>query len=73
MEVSIRERGRVTGPNDDDPGLIWFAEECKSNHVRVEALIRHAERVRDPELAAFFRRARAVSERGDPSRPRRLT
>jgi hypothetical protein len=75
MEASTRKGGRVTGPSDDDPGLIWFAEECKSNHVRVEALIRQAERARDPELAAFFRRARAVSERisatGDRSRPRR--
>jgi hypothetical protein len=75
MEASTREGGRVTGPTDDDPRLIWFAEECISNHVRMEALIRHAERARDPELAAFFRRARAVSERiraGDRSRPRRL-
>jgi hypothetical protein len=76
MEASAREGGRVTGPNDDDPGLIWFVEECKSNRVRVEALIRHAERAHDPELAAFFRRARAVSERigatGDRSRTRRL-
>jgi hypothetical protein len=63
MAVSTLESRRFAGLNDDDPNLIWFAEECKSNHVRVEALIRYAERARDPELAAFFRRARAVSER----------
>jgi len=62
MQVRTRESGRVTRLRKRDPSLVWFAEECQNNHVRIEALIRHAERVRDPELAAFFRRAQAVGQ-----------
>ena len=60
MEASTR---RLTGTDDEDPNIIWFAEECQRNHVRVEALVSHAERVGDSELVAFFRRAQAASHR----------
>lgn len=63
MKASTRKSSRTAGTNDEDPSIVWFAEECQSNHVRFEALLRLAERVRDPELADFFRRAQAVSYR----------
>jgi len=58
----LRNRGQVTSVSDEDPGMVWFAEQCRSNQVRFEALIRNAERVRDLEMAAFFRRAEAVGQ-----------
>jgi len=63
MKAGTAESGHFDRPNDDDPNLIWFAAECRRNHVRVEALIGRAERARDPELADFFRRAQAVSDK----------
>jgi hypothetical protein len=57
MNASTREISRSEG---EDPNLVWFAEECQTNHVQIEALVRQAERVRDPDMAAFFRRAQAV-------------
>lgn len=63
MKARLRESGRLAGQIDEDAGVVWFAEECRSNHVRLETLLRLAERVRDPELAEFFRRAQAVSRR----------
>ena len=63
MEASTRQSSRLTGTDDEDPNIIWFAEECQRNHVRVEALVSHAERVGDSELVAFFRRAQAASHR----------
>lgn len=63
MEASLRERGQSTGLQGEDPSLIWLAEQCQNNKVRLESLIRHAELARDPELVAFFRRAQAVSQR----------
>lgn len=69
----LENRGQATSVSDEDPGIVWFAEQCRSNQVRFEALIRNAELVRDPEMAAFFRRAEAVGqtlasrdERADP-------
>ena len=63
MQASTRDSSRLIGTDEDDPNLVWFAEQCNTNHVQVEALVRHAERARDPELAAFFRRAQAVSHK----------
>jgi hypothetical protein len=70
MEASTLERGRITALNEDDPNLVWFAEQCQSNHVRIDALIRGAERARDPDMAAFFRRAQSLIHRlsGAPQR-----
>ena len=63
MEASTRDSGCFTGTDEEDPNLLWFAEQCKANDVRFEALLRYAERARDPELADFFRRAQAVSHK----------
>jgi hypothetical protein len=63
MEASTLERGPVTALNDEDPNLVWFAEQCQNNHVRIESLIRSAERARDPDMAAFFRRAETLIRR----------
>ena len=41
MEATVLERGRVAAPNDDDPNLVWFAEQCQTNHVRIDALGLH--------------------------------
>ena len=56
-----------------NPGLIWFAEECLNNGVRLERYIDSAERRGDQQLAEFFRRALAESGQvlaGDPRRGR---
>ena len=63
MEASKHGSGRLTGTDQEDPNLLWFAEQCRSNDVRFEALVRHAERARDRELADFFRRAQAASHK----------
>ncbi|MGA2924726.1 MAG: hypothetical protein ABSG43_01840 [Solirubrobacteraceae bacterium] len=63
MEASTRETGRFTATEEQDPNLLWFAQQCQTNQVQFEALLRHAERIHDPELAAFFRRAQAVSDK----------
>jgi hypothetical protein len=63
MEASFRERVESTSPRDEDSSLIWLAEQCQTNNVRLESLARHAERALDPELAAFFRRAQAASQK----------
>jgi hypothetical protein len=48
---------------DRDSNVIWFAEQCSSNAVRLDALIKSAERAGDQPLADFFRRAQAASRR----------
>jgi len=57
---ALGEKAQVTGLSDENPGIVWFAGQCQSNQVRFEALINNAERARDAEMAAFFRRAEAV-------------
>jgi hypothetical protein len=63
MDARTREPRHDSGLEHEDPNIIWFAEECAANHVRLDALVRYAERLRDVELAAFFRRAQAVGQR----------
>jgi hypothetical protein len=46
---------------DRDSSIVWFAEQCLSNEVRLDALIKGAERAGDAQLAEFFRRAREAS------------
>lgn len=62
--MSSSETGSVTGTADKDYHLIWFAEACLSNVLRLEAYIRDADRAGDAELADFFRRAQAESRKG---------
>ena len=62
--MSAEETGQVTGTKDKDYNLIWFAEACLSNVLRLETYIGDADRAGDSELAEFFRRAQAESRKG---------
>jgi hypothetical protein len=58
------ETGQVTGTKDKDYNLIWFTEQCLSNALRLETYARDAERDGDSDLAEFFKRAQAESQKG---------
>jgi hypothetical protein len=58
------ETGHITGTKDKDYNIIWFAEACLSNALRLETYIQDAEREGDDELADFFRRAQTESRKG---------
>jgi hypothetical protein len=58
------EGGTITGTADKDYNLIWFAEQCLNNALRLETYIADAERGQDAELADLFRRAQDASRRG---------
>lgn len=58
------ETGQFTGTKDKDYNLIWFAEACMSNALRMEVYSRDAERSGDSELAEFFHRAQQESRKG---------
>ena len=62
--TSTTETGNVTGTKDKDYNLIWFVEACLSNVLRLEQYIQDADRDRDSELADFFRKAQADSQKG---------
>jgi hypothetical protein len=62
--VASTESGQVTGTADKDYNLIWFAEACLSNVLRLETYIQDAERTGDNELAEFFVRAQNESRKG---------
>lgn len=62
--TSNEETGATTGTKDKDYNLIWFAEACMSNALRLEEYIQDAERDGDSELAEFFRKAQADSRKG---------
>jgi hypothetical protein len=62
--VSTTETGHVTGTKDKDYNIIWFAEACLSNALRMETYIQDAEREGDSELAELFRRAQGESRKG---------
>ena len=62
--MSNAETGQVTGTQDKDYNLIWFAEACLSNVLRLETYAQDAERAGDNELAEFFRRAQGESRKG---------
>jgi hypothetical protein len=64
MSMIDTETGGVTGTKDKDYNLLWFAENCLSNALRLENYIRDAERENDNELAEFFRRAQHESRKG---------
>ena len=59
-----QETGDVTGTKDKDYNLIWFAEQCLSNALRLETYIQDAERDGDNELTDLFRRAQHESKKG---------
>jgi hypothetical protein len=62
--MSSAETGQVTGTQDKDYNIIWFVESCLSNALRMENYTKDAERAGDNELAEFFRRAQAASQKG---------
>ena len=64
MTGSNTEFGDITGTKDKDYNLIWFAEACLSNVLRLETYAQDAERAGDNELAEFFRRAQGESRKG---------
>jgi hypothetical protein len=62
--MATAETGHVTGTADKDYNLIWFAEKCMSNVLRLETYKQDAERAGDSELADFFGRAQGESRKG---------
>lgn len=58
------ETGQFTGTQDRTYDLIWFAEACLKNALRLEAFIADAEREGDSETAELFRKAQADSRKG---------
>ncbi|MBW0253995.1 MULTISPECIES: hypothetical protein [unclassified Cellulomonas] len=62
--MSSSETGGTTGTPDKDYNLIWFAEACLSNVLRLEQYAQDADRAGDAELAEFFRRAQHESRKG---------
>ena len=58
------EGGQVTGTKDKDYNLIWYTEQCLSNALRLEQYVQDAERDGDNDLAEFFKRAQAASQKG---------
>ena len=58
------ETGNLTGTRDRDYNLIWYTEQCLNNMLRLEQCIADAERDGDTELAEFFERAQAASQKG---------
>lgn len=59
-----QETGQITGTADKDYDLIWFAETCMSNALRLQLYAQDADREGDTELAEFFRRAQTESRKG---------
>jgi hypothetical protein len=64
MTATQTETGGITGTMDKDYNIIWFVEQCLSNSLRMENYAADAERGGDQELAEFFRRAQADSQKG---------
>jgi hypothetical protein len=62
--MATQEAGNVTGTKDKDYNIIWFTEQCLSNALRLETYVQDADRDGDSELAEFFRRAQAESQKG---------
>jgi hypothetical protein len=58
------ETGQVTGTKDKAYNIIWYTEACLSNALRLETYASDAERDGDSELADFFHKAQATSQRG---------
>lgn len=56
--------GRITGTKDKDYNLVWFAEQCLSNALRLETYRADAERDGDAELAELFQKAQHESAKG---------
>ena len=62
--TAVNETGEVTGTKDKNYNIIWVTEACLSNALRLESYIQDAERDGDSELADFFHKAQADSQKG---------
>ena len=62
--TATNETGQITGTKDKNYNVIWFTEACLSNVLRLESYIEDAARDGDTELADFFRKAQADSQKG---------
>lgn len=62
--TNVTEAGAVTGTKDKNYNLIWFAEQCLSNALRMESYKADAERDGDEELAELFSKAQHASTKG---------
>ena len=58
------ETGKITGTLDKDYNLIWFAEACLSNALRLEIYVEDARRANDQELVDLFTKAQTESRKG---------
>ncbi len=47
-----------------DYNIMWFTQACLSNALRLEQYSRDAQEAGDEELADFFRKAQADSQKG---------
>lgn len=61
---STTEQGTITGTKDKDYNLLWFAEQCLRNALRMENYAGDAERDGDNEVAELFRKAQHESTKG---------
>lgn len=62
--AQLTEAGVVTGTADKDYNLLWFAEACLNNALRLETYIEDARRSGDDEIAELFVRAQTNSIKG---------
>jgi len=71
--MSTIEQGNLTGTKDKNYDLIWFAEQCLSNALRLETYAADAERDGDTEVAELFRKAQHESVKGGEQAKQLLT
>jgi predicted metal-dependent HD superfamily phosphohydrolase len=62
--MSQQEQGEITGTRDRHYDLLWFTQACLDNVLRLQTYAQDAERDGDQELADFFRKAQADSQKG---------
>lgn len=60
----VSDGGTITGTKDKNYDLIWFAEQCLSNALRMETYRADAEENGDDELAQLFGKAQHDSSKG---------
>ncbi|PKZ64146.1 hypothetical protein CYJ73_18670 [Gordonia terrae] len=58
------ESSDTTGTKDKTYNLIWYAEHCLSNALRLQTYIADADRDGDTDVADLFRKAQADSTKG---------
>ena len=71
MQTNLHRGADIGSDDETNPGLLWFTQECMNNGMSLESYVAHAERIGDPELASFFRRALAQSRWVRPGDRRR--